>query len=99
MEKEQVEHRNKLEEIAERVDEDRNARDSGLTLDEVAQDRLDLMDIVFAAHAQVDDFRTYARNIRHNNYDYRQDWEERAKTYERSAADLSGALERAVAKL
>jgi hypothetical protein len=100
MEKEQVEHRNKLEEIADRVAEDRQVCEAmDFTLDRTAQDRQDLMDIVSAAYGLVDTFRGYARNIRYNNRENRTDWEDRAKGYETAAAEVAAGLERAVAKL
>lgn len=97
---ENVTHRNKLEEIADRSAADyQTSKDTGVPLDQTQRDRQDLWVVVSAAYAMVDEFRTFARNIRHNNYDHRPDWEERAKTYERSAAELVGKLEDAVAKL
>jgi len=102
MEKEQetVEHRNKLEEIADRSAEAyRISKETGVPLTQAEQDRQKLLGLLSAPYALVDEFKTFARNIRHNNYDNRETWNERARTYEDAARELSHWLDEAVAKL
>lgn len=105
MEEEEVvaerrEYRHKLEEIAERVDDRRLVCDAmDFVLQRNDQDCEDLMSIVSVAYDAIDTFKEYAANIRHNNYDNRPEWEERAKTYENAANHLSHRLEEAADKL
>jgi hypothetical protein len=47
-----------------------------------------------AAYRVVDDLNEYAKNIRGNNYAMKEVWEERARTYEASAARLKQDLDR-----
>lgn len=102
MEKEQetVEHRTKLEEITDRVAYAyRINKETGVPLDQVAQDRQDLMSVLSAAYAVVDELKTNSYNIRNNNHVLRVDWEARAEAFEAAATRVALRLEEAVTKL
>lgn len=97
MEKEQVQYRDKLEEISDRVTHlSELSTTEELDLTPVAQDRQDLMVIVSAAYGVIDTFKRRARNIRNNNHNLNPEWDARSKALDDASRTLSLELDKAV---